>query len=751
MDRRTPRGLSAGVFVAAAPALVLSLSAGALAQDSVSRNADGGSGLPGDAILPWDAARQRVSYVVDLAPLTTSWGTAFGVAPLAKSSRTIGTTRFTFLNGASTISQTIRRGAPYPASSYTLWTAPGGGVEPSHNDAALNTSVPRSGTASVFAIGFLDYADQVISGTPSLYNQVVGAQVAFDPAQPSRLYVTRVVAAHNSQSAAQVDRSQFGVGSVDAHGNVYFRADSLTASSSASLLAGENIFRVSLPARASSVNLIDVSGAGDAAASARLVNNGTVTLAAPSCMPVELAGRPLLIGVNLAKQMLHESSPGVVTGTQAHLAGAFDHRGNPSFSPVPLFTGSVGTVGMIAKSAQASKADRLAVIGVDAAGAPVSTRLLAMPPGVNDACDLSSWPVAGAEFRHFDSQVTFRGGNGPVAVGRDQLGRAIVAATVYHGTYPGGPATPYVAILAARFDPTNANSPVSWTPVAWTQTDLLDGKDILGDYGADGAPGTGDAGEGDGVLDATPIGRIASMSELSVGKTGPSLSAPMVDSVGNVYFTASVSLRRQVGQVIANEYTHGLVRAVYNPGAFCYSLELVLRVDDVFAGMNSGRSYRVAALGLADADSVASEAPWSQSIGSAAWNASPSGTLAPRAPHALGGLVLSARVVYDRNADQLFKDPTIVGGDAASVDEAYNVALYLGATTAPCLADVDDGSGNGVPDDGVDISDLLYYLGLFQDGDIRGDFDDGSGSGTPDSGVDISDLLYFLARFEVGC
>jgi probable HAF family extracellular repeat protein len=31
------------------------------------------------------------------------------------------------------------------------------------------------------------------------------------------------------------------------------------------------------------------------------------------------------------------------------------------------------------------------------------------------------------------------------------------------------------------------------------------------------------------------------------------------------------------------------------------------------------------------------------------------------------------------------------------------------------------------------------------------DLDNGSGNGTPDGGVDISDLLYFLARFEVGC
>ncbi len=68
-----------------------------------------------------------------------------------------------------------------------------------------------------------------------------------------------------------------------------------------------------------------------------------------------------------------------------------------------------------------------------------------------------------------------------------------------------------------------------------------------------------------------------------------------------------------------------------------------------------------------------------------------------------------------------------------------------------CVADMDDGSGTGTADGGVDISDLLYFLQLFDLGDLGADVDDGSGTGTPDGGVDISDLLYFLARFDAGC
>jgi hypothetical protein len=70
-----------------------------------------------------------------------------------------------------------------------------------------------------------------------------------------------------------------------------------------------------------------------------------------------------------------------------------------------------------------------------------------------------------------------------------------------------------------------------------------------------------------------------------------------------------------------------------------------------------------------------------------------------------------------------------------------------------CPADLDDGSGVGIPDGGVDINDLLYFLAAFEAGNAHADLDnDGDPSiGTPDGGVDINDLLFFLARFQSGC
>jgi glucose/arabinose dehydrogenase len=69
----------------------------------------------------------------------------------------------------------------------------------------------------------------------------------------------------------------------------------------------------------------------------------------------------------------------------------------------------------------------------------------------------------------------------------------------------------------------------------------------------------------------------------------------------------------------------------------------------------------------------------------------------------------------------------------------------------PCPVDLDNGQGLGHPDFAVTIDDLLFFLPLFESGDVRGDLDDGSGTGTFDNAVTIDDLLYFLIRFEAGC
>jgi hypothetical protein len=76
---------------------------------------------------------------------------------------------------------------------------------------------------------------------------------------------------------------------------------------------------------------------------------------------------------------------------------------------------------------------------------------------------------------------------------------------------------------------------------------------------------------------------------------------------------------------------------------------------------------------------------------------------------------------------------------------------YLAGDGPGCPADLDNGSGTGIPDNGVDINDLLFFLSKFEAGNAAADLDNGTGTGTPDGGVDINDLLFFLTHFESGC
>jgi hypothetical protein len=72
---------------------------------------------------------------------------------------------------------------------------------------------------------------------------------------------------------------------------------------------------------------------------------------------------------------------------------------------------------------------------------------------------------------------------------------------------------------------------------------------------------------------------------------------------------------------------------------------------------------------------------------------------------------------------------------------------------ANCPADLDDGNWGGIPNGGVGIEDLLFFLYGFEAGlgvvDLDNDGD--PAVGTPDAAVTIEDLLYFMNHFEAGC
>ncbi len=727
-------------------ASLLACCGSALAQDSVSRNANGGNGLPGDGLSPFGTSTQRASYVVDLAPLTTSWGTRFGIAPILKSGR-VATTRFSAVTGPSTISQAIATGAAYPAPGYTLWTQAGGGVNASDNNTSLNSVVTPSGAASIFGAAFIDF-DETPAGTlVVLANMLHGAQVAYDPAAPARLFVTRTVGAVSQQNATLSDRSQFGLGAIDAEGNLVFRADGYNAAAGSPVLVGDNYFRVRLGARTTNlVNIIDNAGASNAGSTDWVLQRASVTHAVPTMIPRPLASRSIVVGPDFAGQTKIETSVNTLTNTTANRPNTADQRGPLTFSAATMAPATVGTLGVLARTSFGSGqvVTAISLAGVNGSGGVVTARTITLPSSVTDTCDGTDWPVNGGGFRGYDSQQTFRGSVGPVALTRDAQGRMLAAGVLYNGAFADS-ANPFNALVVGRFDPANPSSAVAWTVGAWVNSGAGTGKSIRGDYGQDGAPNTNDAGEGDEVIDAldAPIGRLASLSETTLGISGPSISSPAFDAAGNVYFMGSGLFRRANGSTIVEEFGLALFRGVYDPANFCYSLDVVARVGSVYPGQNSGRNYQIQSLSLADGDSIAASAPAAGSTLQQAWNNADVSGLSPVLPQNLGGLVVAARIVYDVDSNGLFQDPTLPGGNNASTDEAYNALLYIGNTTPLPGAQTCDPDVN--QDGNADQGDVDYIINVIAGGENATNIDpDFNLDGNADQG-DIDALINVIA------
>lgn len=158
------------------------------------------------------------------------------------------------------------------------------------------------------------------------------------------------------------------------------------------------------------------------------------------------------------------------------------------------------------------------------------------------------------------------------------------------------------------------------------------------------------------------------------------------------------------------------------------------------------------------------------------------GVVAFRARDAMGDAIYVAdgtglaRVIGDGDTVQTDLGPVLLGFDSpidgrhafsggVAINDAGQIVFnaYLENGTmgvfvaqpdpiAPeCPADIDDGTGTGTHDGGVDINDLLYFLVQFEEGGTNADLDNGSGTGTADGAVTIDDLLFMLVHFENGC
>ncbi|MEZ6234253.1 MAG: GC-type dockerin domain-anchored protein [Phycisphaerales bacterium] len=713
----------------------------AAGQDSVSSL---GTGLPGDALSPYTAGApfQRADYVLDLVAFQSSWGNEFAIGPIAKSAPT-SATFFNNLISAQSFSQTLLQNATPNAQQYAAWTQAGGGVHPSNNNTGLNTSVNAPATVTQFGVVAADFGGNG--------NTIFGAVAGFDPSNPTRLYVSRYMVASNGASTAG-NSAQFGIGSVDANGNAYIRQDDFGTSGAPS---GNNLWRVNMPARDPNKNnqISALLADRDQPATDWIVRNSTTTHGTPSSIPAQIAGgRGLVMGGNFSDQMVRGTANGsvaapVVTADSTHIAGltVSATRGTMSFSPAVIFAGSVGSGSMLGYNANGD-ADRIVAWGLNAAGNVAGNTELILPATIQDPCTgfdpttaygLGGTPLPIGAFTHYFSQTGFRGGNGQTALGRDPQGRALAAGVVSYPDPTSPDGQPFQSIYVARFAP---GAPVEWTVAAHLDPSLLAGKPIEDGNGA-------------------TIGNLVGLNILTGGTPfGPTISGVGFDGAGNIWFVAPVQISGEPFPKTA------LIRGVYDAQAFCYHLELVASRGQIVAGANSGRNYRINFIEIADSNSVSSGAFWSSNVSGATFNNISTAGLDQDDPRTLGGLVLSAEIIYDVDMDNDFEDPTSAGGNPASLDEAYAALLYVGAGSVQsvCEPDLTTGAimgqpGYGVPNGVLNNDDFFYFLAQFAAGNVAvADLTTGAipgmpGYGVPNGIITNDDFFYYLAIFAAGC
>jgi len=631
----------------------------AFGQDSVSRV--GMQGLPGDALSPWEPGHVNSSFVVDMVPLTGSWETELAVAPLIKSSK-ISNDSFNNFGSAQCISRLQQLDVPYSSQAYDLWVKTGGyGVHPSENFAP-STFTP-AGKSNRFAAAWADFGTTVQDQS---YSGIMGAVVNYDPAFTNRLYVRRVNAATNGLDPYE-DRAQLGIGAVDEAGIVFFRADDFSSWGPNPILEN-NILAVRIPLRGNVVNYIDNAGGVDQ--TFWFVKNSGSRHHTPNVGPSAVfGGIPKYLGSNFNPEFGYSRMLNV-SYTAGHLAPTvLDHRGSVAYvsrSHLPI-GGTHGTCAILGITG--AHVDTMNLWGLDSSGnvAPTPMALTLPTLAVTDpVTGVETYPVK--QFDHFQSQTYYRGGNSQVAMNFDQQDRLLAAAVAYSSI--GSIDDPHNDLIAARV---NLQGAVEWTLAAYSSDQSFtaeSGKEIWA-Y---------NAGHPAGLV----IGRQVTMEEVTQGSiNGPSMSAPMIDAAGNIWFIGTVRLDCYKDGQKRNQpdYDSALLRAVYDPGIFGYRLELILEPGEVFTSDNSGKEWTIGFMEITDHNSISSGTAFSGNISEKAYKGldiSAYPGLQPADAEGLGGLVLNVYLYYDVDGDGVFNNPTSPDyNPQLPADESYQSLLYV--------------------------------------------------------------------------
>ena len=367
--------------------LVAGLAAPAFAQDSISKNADGGSGLPGDAFNWAEGNAQRSRYAVDSQKLTTSWGVTFGIVPLVKTDRPVnpalgqGSVFFNNLFGSFGVSKTLRT-ANFRNNNYMFWQAPTAGPNAVQNDQTLNSAdLNPAGSSYQFGAYLNQFGTASTPASQTAVNSAIGAVVNYAPNNIRRFFVERVLlASSNPTGGITANNGALFAGAADSNGQFYLRADANGANNptTTARILGNNMARVNALTRSGSINTLGGAGglttASDAAATQFVMNNYNQTASIPSALPASLAtgGNGRYLGPDFARQYAYEAIPGATTFIPSAtsylsvLPGGTnnDHRGAIAVHPKPLFGGSsVAAAAILGRDGSAGSNNTYIVLG----------------------------------------------------------------------------------------------------------------------------------------------------------------------------------------------------------------------------------------------------------------------------------------------------------------------------------------------------------------------------------------------------
>ncbi len=687
------------------------LSFPALAQDSVSSAL---GNLPGDALSPWTEG--CAAYVIDLAPITTSQGHVFGVAPILKASK-MSTANFTALGSSVSISPDVLTSSAFTRPSYSVWNTAGAGVGSQNTP---GSTVSPTGAASRFSVVLSEFGTTAAGRS---YNGILGAMVGFKSNDPNRLYIDRRVAAVNIGAIADADSSQLGGVSIDASGNVYYRADTFN-STGPNPISGNNVFRTRLADRDCGV-LNFISAGGTLNATDWIVNASPTIHSVSSLVPASVVGgNGLYAGPNFTDQYVYGATTPTATGAHLDTPSVGGHRGSFAMTQHQALGTGVYSLATSAQNPANNTATAINVWSVDNAGAVVAKKGFFVPGTVTDNENgfTVNYISGVAQSRHHTGSTAYRGGVGTVALGSDQAGRTLIAKTISENGLNGDLSH---QIVVGRYS--DHNGPVEWTMAAYIdQLNLFtpnSGKRIY------------DAG-------GNVVGQLVTLSQVTGSLLGPGMSAPAIDSVGNIWFLSAVELfDRLPGGGSDND--SALLRAIYDPATFSYRLELVLELGTIAQGQNSDRPYRIDFLGTADNNNTpAPNSLWSSAVSDKAWNNVSTAGLDTSDPITNGGLVISTAITYDIDGDGYYNNPTSAFYDSSRpADESYQVLLYIGYYgdgTAPCLADFNN-------DGLVNFFDISAFIAAYNIQDPSADI------AAPFGVWNFFDISTFIGAYNAGC